>query len=109
TKAIVRQFEKLLGQPDVRFAGNIDVGRDLSWEEFYAAYDAVIGATGMVIDKTLGVPGEDLPHVWGSWRFVAWLNGHPDFRGGPDFSGVRKVAGVGNGKAAIGAYPPLST
>ena len=37
TKAIVRQFEKLLAQPDVRFAGNIDVGRDISWEEFDAA------------------------------------------------------------------------
>ena len=101
TKAIVRQFEKLLGQPDVRFAGNIDVGRDLSWEEFDAAYDAVIVATGMVIDKKLGVPGEDLPHVWGSWRFVAWLNGHPDFRGGPDLSTVKSVAVIGNGNVAL--------
>ena len=101
TKAIVRQFEKLLGQPDVRFAGNIDVGRDLSWEEFDAAYDAVIVATGMVIDKKLGVPGEDLPHVWGSWRFVAWLNGHPDFRAGPDLSEVKSVAVIGNGNVAL--------
>jgi hypothetical protein len=101
TKAIVRQFEKLLGQPDVRFAGNIDVGRDLSWEEFDAAYDAVIVATGMVIDKKLGVPGEDLPHVWGSWRFVAWLNGHPDFRGGPNLSMVKSVAVIGNGNVAL--------
>jgi ferredoxin--NADP+ reductase len=101
TKAIVRQFEKLLGQPDVRFAGNIDVGRDLSWEEFDAAYDAVIVATGMVIDRKLGVPGEDLPHVWGSWRFVGWLNGHPDFRGGPDLSKVKSVAVIGNGNVAL--------
>jgi NADPH-dependent glutamate synthase beta subunit-like oxidoreductase len=101
TKTIVRQFEKLLGQPDVRFAGNIDVGRDLSWEEFDAAYDAVIVATGMVIDKKLGVPGEDLAHVRGSWRFVAWLNGHPDFRGGPDLSEVKSVAVIGNGNVAL--------
>jgi NADPH-dependent 2,4-dienoyl-CoA reductase/sulfur reductase-like enzyme len=101
TKAIVRQFEKLLGQPDVRFAGNIEVGRDLSWEEFDAAYDAVIVATGMVIDKKLGVPGEDLPHVWGSWRFVGWLNGHPDFRTGPDLSKAKSVAVIGNGNVAL--------
>jgi ferredoxin/flavodoxin---NADP+ reductase len=101
TKAIVRQFEKLLGQPDVRFAGNIDVGRDLSWEEFDAAYDAVIVATGMVIDRKLGVPGEDLPHVWGSWRFVGWLNGHPDFRSGPDLAQVKSVAVIGNGNVAL--------
>ena len=57
------------------------------------AYDAVIVATGMVIDKKLGVPGEDLPHVWGSWRFVGWLNGHPDFRQGPDLSKVKSRGG----------------
>jgi NADPH-dependent glutamate synthase beta subunit-like oxidoreductase len=101
TKAIVRQFEKLLAQPDVRFAGNIEVGRDLSWEEFDAAYDAVIVATGMVIDRKLGVPGEDLPHVWGSWRFVGWLNGHPDFRAGPDLSKAKSVAVIGNGNVAL--------
>src|SRR5262245_13432680 len=101
TKAIVRQFEKLLLQPDVRFAGNIDVGRDISWDEFDAAYDAVIVATGMVIDRKLGIAGEDLTHVWGSWRFVGWLNGHPDFRVGPDLSQVKSVAVIGNGNVAL--------
>jgi ferredoxin--NADP+ reductase len=101
TKAIVRQFEKLLAQPDVRFAGNVEIGRDLTWEELQADYDAVIVATGMVIDRKLGVPGEDLPFVWGSWKFVGWLNGHPDFRQGPDLGGVRKVAVIGNGNVAL--------
>jgi ferredoxin--NADP+ reductase len=101
TKAVVRQFDRLLAQPDLRFAGNIEIGRDLSWEELREAYDAVIVATGMVIDKKLGVPGEDLPHVWGSWRFVGWLNGHPDFRAGPDLSRVQRVAVIGNGNVAL--------
>ncbi len=101
TKAIVRQFERLLAQPDVRFAGNVEIGRDLTWEELQASYDAVIVATGMVIDRRLGVPGEELPFVWGSWKFVAWLNGHPDFRQGPDLSAVKKVAVIGNGNVAL--------
>lgn len=101
TKAVVRQFERLLAQPDLRFAGNIEIGRDLSWDELSEAYDAVIVATGMVIDRKLGVPGEDLPHVWGSWRFVGWLNGHPDFRAGPDLSKTRSVAVIGNGNVAL--------
>src|SRR5258705_4619371 len=101
TKAITRQFEKLLGQPDVRFAGNIEVGRDLSWDELLTGYDAIIVATGMVIDKKLGVPGEEQAHVWGSWRFVAWLNGHPDYRQGPDLSQVKTVAVIGNGNVAL--------
>ena len=101
TKAIARQFEKLLARPDVRFCGNLEIGRDMSWDEVVAAYDAVIVATGRVIDRKLGVPGEELPHVWGSWRFVAWLNGHPDFRDGPDLAGVRRVAVIGNGNVAL--------
>ncbi|MCC8430673.1 FAD-dependent oxidoreductase [Reyranella aquatilis] len=101
TKAVVRQFDKLLDQPDLRFAGNLDIGRDLTWEELVESYDAVVVATGMVIDRRLGIPGEDLPHVWGSWRFVAWLNGHPDFREGPDLSAVKSVAVIGNGNVAL--------
>jgi ferredoxin--NADP+ reductase len=101
TKAIVRQFEKLLAQPDVRFVGNVYIGRDLSWDELRESYDAVIVATGMTIDRKLGVPGEALPFVWGSWKFVAWLNGHPDFRIGPELAQVRKVAVIGNGNVAL--------
>jgi ferredoxin--NADP+ reductase len=101
TKAIVRQFERILAQPDVRFAGNVEIGRDLSWEELQQDYDAVIVATGMVIDRKLGVPGEELPFVWGSWKFVGWLNGHPDFRQGPDLSSVHRVAVIGNGNVAL--------
>ena len=101
TKAVIRQFERLLGQPDVRFAGNVEIGRDLSWDELREGYDATIVATGMVIDRKLGIPGEELPHVWGSWKFVAWLNGHPDFRQGPDLSAVRQVAVIGNGNVAL--------
>jgi ferredoxin--NADP+ reductase len=101
TKAVARQFDRLLDQPGVRFAGNVEVGRDLGWEDLRQAYDAVIVATGRVIDRKLGVPGEELPFVWGSWKFVAWLNGHPDFRRGPDLGAVRRVAVIGNGNVAL--------
>jgi NADPH-dependent glutamate synthase beta subunit-like oxidoreductase len=101
TKAVARQFDRLLAQPGVRFCGNLEVGRDVSWQTLQEAYDAVVVATGMVLDRKLGVPGDDLPHVWGSWRFVAWLNGHPDFSDGPDLGAVKKVAVIGNGNVAI--------
>ncbi len=101
TKAVARQFDRILARPDVRFAGNIEIGRDLSWDEVRTGYDAVIVATGMVIDRKLGIPGEEQPLVWGSWRFVAWLNGHPDFRQGPDLSQVKRVAVIGNGNVAL--------
>jgi len=101
TKAVARQFDKILAHEDIRFCGNVEVGRDVEWDELREHYDAVIVATGRTIDRRLGVPGDELPHVWGSWRFVAWLNGHPDFRAGPDLSHVRKVAVIGNGNVAL--------
>src|SRR5690348_6719873 len=101
TKAVARQFDRLLDHHNVRFAGNVEIGRDLGWEDLRQAYDAVIVATGRVIDRKLGIPGEDLPFVWGSWKFVAWLNGHPDFRQGPDLGAAHRVAVIGNGNVAL--------
>ena len=101
TKAVARQFDRLLAHPDLRFCGNVEIGRDLSWDELRAAYDAVIVATGRVKDRRLGLPGEEAPRVMGSWPFVAWLNGHPDFPNGPDLSKVERIAVIGNGNVAI--------
>jgi hypothetical protein len=99
TKAVTRQFDRLLAHEGVRFCGNVEIGKDLSWDALREAYDAVIVATGRVVDRKLGIPGEEL--ALGSWRFVAWLNGHPDFRDGPDLSRVQSVAIVGNGNVAL--------
>ena len=43
-------------------------------------YTAVIYATGAQTDKSLGIPGEDLPGSMPATEFVAWYNGHPDYR-----------------------------
>jgi hypothetical protein len=100
TKAVVRQFDRLLAQPTLRFCGNVEIGRDLSWDELREHYDAVIVAMGRVVDRKLGIPGEEL--ALGSWRFVAWLNGHPDFADkAPDLSKVKSVAVIGNGNVAL--------
>jgi NADPH-dependent 2,4-dienoyl-CoA reductase/sulfur reductase-like enzyme len=100
TKAVARQFDRLLSQPTVRFCGNVEIGRDLSWDELREHYDAVIVATGRTIDRKPAIPGEE--RALGSWRFVAWLNGHPDFAGkGPDLSKVKRVAVIGNGNVAL--------
>src|SRR3981081_1500397 len=109
TKAVARQFDRLLARPDVRFAGNIEVGRDLSWDDLITGYDAIIVATGMVIDKKLGVPGEELPHVWGSWRAAGWVKGPPPFPPGPDLSQVKSVAVIGNGNVALDVARVLAT
>ncbi len=83
-----------------RFFGNVEVGVDISHAELMEHYSAVIYATGAQTDKSLGIPGEDLPGSWPATEFVAWYNGHPDFRDLEfDLSGKRAVV-IGNGNVA---------
>jgi ferredoxin/flavodoxin---NADP+ reductase len=83
-----------------RFYGNVEVGVDISHPELMRHYDAAIYATGAQTDKSLGIPGEDLPGSWAATEFVAWYNGHPDYRGLEfDLSSKRAVI-IGNGNVA---------
>jgi ferredoxin/flavodoxin---NADP+ reductase len=83
-----------------RFLGNVEVGVDISHGELMRHYTAVVYATGAQSDKSLGIPGEDLPGSWAATEFVAWYNGHPDYRDLEfDLSGQRAVV-IGNGNVA---------
>jgi ferredoxin--NADP+ reductase len=102
TKAVQRQFERLLARPGVRFIGNVEVGRDVSVAELAEMYDALIIATGCSRDRKLGIPGENLKGVVGSGAFVGWYNGHPDFADlDPLRPDMRRVAVIGAGNVAI--------
>jgi ferredoxin--NADP+ reductase len=83
-----------------RFIGNVEVGVDVSHSELMSHYTAVIYATGAQTDKSLGISGEDLPGSWAATDFVAWYNGHPDYRDLEfDLSAERAVV-IGNGNVA---------
>jgi ferredoxin/flavodoxin---NADP+ reductase len=83
-----------------RFLGNVEIGVDVSHSELMRHYTAVVYATGAQTDKSLGIPGEDLPGSWAATEFVAWYNGHPDYRGLEfDLSATRAVV-IGNGNVA---------
>ncbi|NBU83817.1 MAG: pyridine nucleotide-disulfide oxidoreductase, partial [Sphingomonadaceae bacterium] len=93
---------------NVRFVGNVSVGRDVSIDELGQFYDAVVLATGAPQDRKLGIEGEDLPGVLGSAAFVGWYNGHPDFAAlNPDLSGPGAVV-IGNGNVALDVVRVLS-
>jgi ferredoxin--NADP+ reductase len=97
-KAVSRRYEATNLSDNVRFIGNIMVGKDISIAELQDLYDAVVLATGAPHDRKMGMPGEDLGNVYGSAAFVGWYNGHPEFsRLDPDLSGgTAVVVGVGN-------------
>jgi ferredoxin--NADP+ reductase len=83
-----------------RLLANVEVGTDISHAELMRHYTAVVYATGAQTDKSLGVRGEDLPGSWPATEFVAWYNGHPDYREVEfDLSAKRAVV-IGNGNVA---------
>lgn len=102
TKAAARVMAKALEKPEVRFFGNVEIGRDLALDDLRQAYDAVVLAVGAPVDRRLGVPGEDLPGVVGSGAFTRWVNDHPaaDDRAA-DLAGVRHAVVIGAGNVAI--------
>ncbi len=61
-------------------------------------YHQVVYTTGAQTDRQMGIPGEDLLGSHPATAFVAWYNGHPDFRDLTfDFSHESAaVVGVGN-------------
>src|SRR5213080_1775983 len=83
-----------------RFLGNVEVGTDISPAELMRHYAAVVYATGAQTDKSLGIPGEDLPGSWAATEFVAWYNGHPDHRELEFDLSPRRAVVIGNGNVA---------
>lgn len=101
TKNVWRVFHRTAQREQVRFLGNVEVGRDVSVDELLETYDAVVLAVGALIDRKLGIEGEGLPGVYGSGSFTAWYNGHPDFAGSaPELRGPG-IAVIGNGNVAV--------
>ncbi len=100
-KAVSRRYEATAQGANVRFLGNVTVGRDVTIEELRTLYDAVILATGAPHDRALGLPGDHLGNVFGSAAFVGWYNGHPQFADlNPDLSGQTAVV-IGMGNVAL--------
>lgn len=91
-------FERILDRPEVRFFGNVTVGRDLTVPELQEHYDQVLIAMGSSAARRLGIVGEELPGSIAATDFVNWYNGHPehvDFH--PPLDGrVAVVVGMGN-------------
>jgi len=102
-KNVYRRYEKVALGENVRFIGNVTVGRDITIPELQELYDAVVLATGAPNDRNLGIEGEQLSNVFGSATFVGWYNGHPEFANlNPDFSGKHAIV-IGMGNVALDA------
>jgi ferredoxin--NADP+ reductase len=97
-KTVTRAYDAIAKHPRFRFFSNVEFGRHLTLSDLSQHYHQVLFATGTQTDRHMDIPGEDLAGSHGATEFVAWYNGHPDYRHHQfDLSATRAaVVGVGN-------------
>ena len=100
-KTVTRAYDTIASHPRFRFFGNVDFGRHLTLADLARHYHQVIFATGAQTDRHMGIPGEDLAGSHAATEFVAWYNGHPDYRDCQFDLSVERAAVVGVGNVAI--------
>ena len=100
-KAVTVAFDKVAAHPRFRFFGGVELGKDLSVADLRAHYHQVVYTTGAQTDRRMGIPGEDLPGSHPATEFVAWYNGHPDYRDCQFDLTQERVAVVGVGNVAV--------
>ncbi len=100
-KSVARVYGKLLARDQVRYFGNVTLGRDVSVGDLRARYDQIVYAVGAQSDRRLGIPGENLGGSHAAFEFVAWYNGHPDHARARFDLGCDRVVVIGNGNVAL--------
>jgi len=100
-KTVTRAYDTIAGHARFRFFGNVEYGRHLTLDDLSRHYHQVVFATGAQTDRRMGIPGEDLQGSHAATEFVAWYNGHPDYRACEFDLSVERAAVVGVGNVAI--------
>jgi ferredoxin/flavodoxin---NADP+ reductase len=100
-KSVTKIYENIADNPRFRFFGNVNFGTDITLADIQAHYHQVLFANGAQSDRKMGIPGEDLKNSYAATQFVAWYNGHPDYRDLQFDLSQEAVAVVGVGNVAI--------
>ncbi|WP_314647423.1 glutamate synthase subunit beta [uncultured Microbacterium sp.] len=57
-----------------RFRAGVEIGKDISWADLRARYDAVVIATGSTVPRDLAIPGRDLHGVHFAMEYLVESN-----------------------------------
>ncbi len=97
-KSVTKVYDRIAHNPAFRFFGNVEIGSHITVPELKTFYHQIVFTTGAQTDRHLNIPGEELQGSLPATEFVAWYNGHPDYRDYEiDLSGENVVVvGIGN-------------
>jgi ferredoxin--NADP+ reductase len=79
-KQAILLYDKIAQSPEFNLIANVTVGKDISVDDLRDSHHAIIFTCGAESDRKLGIPGEDIAASYTATEFVAWYNGHPDYR-----------------------------
>ena len=100
-KSVTKVFDRLAQKPEFRFFGNVELGTDVTVEDLRNYYHQIVYTVGAQTDRNLDIPGIDLKNSHPATEFVAWYNGHPDFRDYEFDLSQERVAVIGIGNVAV--------
>ncbi len=100
-KSVTAVFDKVAAHPGFRFYGAVELGKHVTVADLRRHYHQIVYCTGAQTDRRMGIPGEDLKGSHPATEFVAWYNGHPDYRECQFDLSVEAAAVVGVGNVAV--------
>lgn len=100
-KSVTKIFDRVAAKPGFRFFGYVDIGKDLTVADLENHYHQIVYTTGAQTDRSLNIPGIDLEGSHAATEFVAWYNGHPDYRDRDFDLSIESAAVIGIGNVAV--------
>lgn len=100
-KNVIKIYARLAAKPNFRFYGNVELGKHISVADLRQHYHQIVYATGAQTDRPLNIPGINLQGSHAATEFVAWYNGHPDYRDCEFDLSQERVAVIGVGNVAV--------
>lgn len=100
-KTVAKSYEKIAQHELFRFFGNVDIGKDVKFENLKKHYHSVVVAVGAETDRKMNIPGEDTAGSHTATEFVAWYNGQPSYQSKAFNLGGKTAIIIGQGNVAV--------
>jgi ferredoxin/flavodoxin---NADP+ reductase len=100
-KSVTKAYDRIAANPRFRYFGNVEFGTDVRLDDLKRCYHQIVFTVGAQIDRSMDIPGEHLNGSHAATEFVAWYNGHPDYRDRRFDLSQEAVAVVGVGNVAV--------
>ncbi|MFT8704221.1 glutamate synthase subunit beta [Bifidobacterium aquikefiricola] len=69
-KTLIDKRQEQMEAEGTRFRTNVEIGKDISWDELRSRYDAVVVAIGSTVPRNISIPGRELKGIHFAMDFL---------------------------------------